>query len=120
MYALALTPQDAAAGFAGPGSHVDVLASLKINNKLHSMPILVDMQILAVDTKTAYDSKGAFSSKVMVALAVTQEQALLLTLALQRGCHLQLLLRNPQKPTDPSYDIKKIIKLLQDENIELP
>jgi pilus assembly protein CpaB len=116
MYAIALSPQDAAAGFAGPGSHVDVLASLKINNKYLTMPILVDMQILAIDTKTAYNAAGAFSSMGMVSLAVTQEQALLLSLAKQRGCHLQLLLRNPSKPIDPTYDIKKIIKLLQDDS----
>jgi pilus assembly protein CpaB len=116
MYTLSLTPQDAAAGFAGPGAHVDVLGTLKINNKIISMPVLVDMQILAVDTKTAYDQKGAFASMGMVSLAVTQEQALLLSLASQRGCHLRLLLRNPLKPIDPSYDIKKIIKLLQDDS----
>jgi Flp pilus assembly protein CpaB len=117
MYTLSLTPQDAAAGFAGPGAHVDVLATLKINNKIMSLPILVDMQILAVDTKTAYDAgKGAFASMGMVSLAVTQEQALLLSLASQRGCHMRLLLRNPSKPIDPTYDIKRIIKLLQDDN----
>jgi hypothetical protein len=50
-----------------------------------------------------------------VSFAVTQEEALLLQLAQRRDCHLSLLLRHPGKPVDPSYDIKKIKKLLEDD-----
>jgi pilus assembly protein CpaB len=116
MVSLPMSPQDAAGGFVGPGAHVDVLAAMKVNNKLMAFPILVDMQILAVDTKTAYNNTGAFASMGMISLAVTQEQALLISLAKQRGCHLSLLLRNPEKPIDPTYDMKKIIKILQDDS----
>ena len=50
-----------------------------------------------------------------MSFAVTQEQALLLSLAKSRGCHLELLLRHPGKPLDKEYDIKKIKQLLEDQ-----
>lgn len=116
MVSMPIGLSSAAAGFVGPGAHVDVLATLSIKNRLNAFPILVDMQILAVDTKTSYETKGAFQNMSMVSLAVTQEQALLLALAKQRGCHLELLLRNPNKAIDPKYDIKQITKILQDDS----
>jgi hypothetical protein len=51
-----------------------------------------------------------------VSLAVTQEQALLLSMAKERGCRLELLLRNPQKPLDTKYDINRVKKIIQDES----
>lgn len=114
MVSLPMNIVHAAAGFVGPGSHVDILASLHLKNRLIAFPLLIDMQILAVDTKTQYDEKGAFKSLSSVSLAVTQEQALLLALAKERGCKMELLLRHPSKPVDPTYDIKKVLKLMQD------
>lgn len=35
-------------------------------------------------------------------------------MAKQRGCHLELLLRNPSKPVDLNYDMHKVIKLLEE------
>ena len=117
MISFPVAPGQAAAGFIGPGSKVDVLAVLKIKNKLTSFPLLVDMHILAVDQHTAYDTKtGTFPNMSSVSLAVSQEQAMLLQMAKQRGCNLELLLRHPNKPVDPKYNMKKVMEILQDDS----
>lgn len=116
MTSLPMNVTNGVAGFVGPGSKVDVLATLKLGNKLEAFPLLIDMLVLAVDTHTSYDTqKGVFPNMSTVSFAVTQEEALLLRLAQQRNCHLSLLLRHPGKPVDPNYDIKKIKKLLEDD-----
>jgi Flp pilus assembly protein CpaB len=117
MASLPMTAMNGAAGFIGPGTKVDVLATVKLGNKTEAFPLLIDMLVLAVDTNTSYDTSkaGVFPNMSTVSFAVTQEEALLLSLAKKRDCHLELLLRNPSKPVDPSYDIKKIKKLLEDE-----
>jgi pilus assembly protein CpaB len=116
MASLPMNVTNGVAGFVGPGSKVDVLASVKLGNKLEAFPLLIDMLVLAVDTHTSYDNqKGVFPNMSTVSFAVTQEEALLLQLAQRRDCHLSLLLRHPGKPVDPSYDIKKIKKLLEDD-----
>jgi Flp pilus assembly protein CpaB len=115
MVALQMSVANSAAGFVGPGSKVDVLATLRLGNTIKALPLLVDMHVLAIDTHTSYDTKnGAFPNMSMVSFAVTQEQALLLALAKQRGCHLELLLRHPNKPLDLNYDIKKVKRMLED------
>ena len=116
MVSLAVNPSHAAAGFAGPGSHVDILCALKIKDKLYTFPLLVDMQILTVDTHTSYEKNGVFPNMNMISLAVTQEQALVLQMAKQRGCQLEILLRHPNKPIDPKYDMAKVKKILQDDS----
>ena len=105
------------AGFVTPGAKVDVLATLRLGNQLKAFPLLVDMLVLAVDnhTDTVSTKNGTFPSLSSVSFAATQEQALLMALAKLRGCHLELLLRHPDKPIDPGYDIKKVIAMLQDE-----
>src|SRR5262245_7560590 len=86
MISLQMSAQNAAGGFVGPGSKVDVLAGMRLDNTLETFPLLVDMLVLAVNQHTDYTQKGVFPDTSMVSLAVTQEQALLLTLAKQRGC----------------------------------
>ncbi len=113
MCALAVAAVDAAAGFVGPGSKIDVLARLQMDNTTEVFPLLIDMLVLAVNTHTSYEKSGVFPDVSMVSLAVTQEEALLLELAKQRGCHMSLLLRHDGKPLDPNYDMKKIKKLLE-------
>lgn len=116
MASLPMNVTNGVAGFVGPGSKVDVLATVKLGNKLEAFPLMIDMLVLAVDTHTSYDTKqGVFPNMSTISFAVTQEEALLLQLAQRRDCHLSLLLRHPGKPTDPTYDIKKITKLLQDD-----
>src|SRR5437879_5882194 len=48
MATLPINLGEAVAGFVGPGSKVDVLASVKLENNLIVLPILVDMLVLAV------------------------------------------------------------------------
>ena len=119
MVSMPVSVSTAVAGFVGPGSKVDVLATLRLGNQLRAFPLLVDMLVLAVDQHVSYDTakgdSGVFPSMSNVSFAATQEQALLLALAQQRGCHMQLLLRHPGKPLDKDYDIKKIKQLLEDQ-----
>jgi Flp pilus assembly protein CpaB len=116
MISLPVSAGAAAAGFIGPGSKVDVLATLQVGKLIRAFPLLVDMHVLAVDTHTEYDKKGVFPTINNVSLAVSQEQALLLALAKQRGCRLELLLRHPNKPVDPNYNISKVKLLLSEES----
>jgi Flp pilus assembly protein CpaB len=104
------------ADFIGPGSRVDILAVLKIKNTLTAFPILVDMQILAVaQHNTSYETmQGVFPNMISVSLAVSQEEAMLLQMAKQRGCHLQLL-KHPNKRIDAKYDIAKVKQLLMED-----
>jgi len=121
MVSMPITVSTGVGGFVGPGSKVDVLATLRIGNRLRAFPLLVDMLVLAVDTHVTFESgkggngSGVFPNMNNVTFATTQEQALLLALAKQRGCHLELLLRYPGKVKDKDYDINKIKKLLEDE-----
>jgi Flp pilus assembly protein CpaB len=116
LYSLGMSARDAAGGFVGPGSKVDVIGSLQLTNKLETFPLLVDMHVVAVNQAVAYDgNKPHFADMSMVSLAVDQEEALLLSLAEKRGCTMKLLLRHEGKPKDASYDIKKIRKLLEDD-----
>jgi Flp pilus assembly protein CpaB len=119
MVSMPVSVSNAVAGFVVPGSKVDVLATLRLGNKLRAFPILVDMLVLAVDQHVSLDTtkngSGVFPNMSNVSFAATQEQALLLALAKHRGCHLELLLRHPGKRLDEEYDIKKVKKLLEDE-----
>ncbi|MDB5307632.1 MAG: cpaB [Gemmataceae bacterium] len=119
MVSLPIGVGSAVAGFVGPGSRVDILASFRLQSKITAMPVLVNMLVLAVDTSTAYPQNGAaFANLSMVSFAVDRKQALLIKLAQARGCDLSLLLRNPDdkvNDNDKIYDIDKVIKQLQDE-----
>jgi Flp pilus assembly protein CpaB len=99
------------AGFVGPGSKVDVLGTVRQGNKIVAFPLLVDMLVLAVDTQLIYNRDGT-PGPTMISLGVTQEQALLLTLAKQRGCTFEILLRHPDKPLDQNYDLETVRKYL--------
>jgi hypothetical protein len=75
------------------------------------------MLVVAVDTQTTYNQAGTFPSLNTVSFAVKEKEALLLSLAKQRGCTLELLLRHPSKSSDSDarYNIDEVIKLLSDE-----
>jgi Flp pilus assembly protein CpaB len=105
-------------GWVEPGNRVNILATLRMGSKLYAFPLLVDVLVLAVDTLTSYDWKG-LPSPTMVSFAVTEKQALVLALAKNRGCTLELMLRHPSRgaETDKDYDIDKLIKLLNDERV---
>jgi pilus assembly protein CpaB len=103
-------------GYVGPGSRVDILATVRRGKKLYAFPLLINIGVLAVDTPTVDNNKGIFPLPT-VTFAATETQALLVSLAKDHGCHLDLRSRNPSRPpeSDKDYDIKKVIKMLSDE-----
>jgi len=107
---------NAAAGFVGPGSRVNVNATLRLGNKLYAFPLLVNMLVVAVDTNTVGSKDGTYPTMNTVSFAVKEKEALLLSLAKSRGCAIELLLRHPSKnsESDRTYNIDEVIKLLQD------
>jgi hypothetical protein len=109
----------AAGGFVGPGSRVDVLATVRLGQKLHAFPLLVNMLVLAVDQTTTYDKNGVFPQLTGVSFAVTDQDTMLLELAKGRGASLSLRLRNTNKKAETPEQIGKITKdaldLLKDE-----
>jgi Flp pilus assembly protein CpaB len=119
MVAMPVNVGQAVAGFVGPGSRVDVLATVRLTNKLHAFPLLTNMQVLAVDTVTTYDKNGVFPQLNSVSFAVKDKQALLIKMAEARGCSLSLKLRHTNKPAETEEEINRLIKeaedLLRDE-----
>lgn len=119
MVSLQVGVGQAAAGFVGPGSRVDVLATLRLTNKLYSFPLLVNMLVVAVNTQTTIDAGhgGAFPNLSMVSFAVKEKEALVLSLAKTRGCSLELLLRHPETsdPNEKNDKLEDVVKLLSDE-----
>jgi Flp pilus assembly protein CpaB len=109
----------ATAEFVGPGSRVNVLATVRSGNKLRTFPLLANMLVVAVDMGVSHDTKGVLPnlSMGMVSFCLTEKQALLLSLAKSRGYTLELVLRDPTKSeeADKDYDIDKVIKMLSDE-----
>ncbi len=120
MVTMPINIHGAVAGFVGPGSRVDVLASLKLGSEVRAFPLLVNVLVLAVDRHASYDTAsnkggGVFTEVSSVSFAVTQEQALVLKMAEHRGCYLSLLLRNPNKKGPDNYNIEEVKKMLQAE-----
>jgi Flp pilus assembly protein CpaB len=103
--------------FAVPGSKVNIIASMRFENKnkFYAFPLLVSVLVLAKDA-TEWEP-GFKGSGVTVSFAVTEKQALALALAKERGCSLEIMLRNPNSDTDRdrNYDIDSVIKLLAND-----
>jgi Flp pilus assembly protein CpaB len=117
MVSLPLGVGQAAAGFVGPGSRVNVLATIRLSNKLHAFPLLVNMLVIAVDTNTTYKDGGVFPTLSMVSFAVKEKEALVLSLARTRGCSLELMLRHPEtsNSNETNEKLDEVIKLLTDD-----
>jgi len=117
MVSLPINLHNAVAGFVLPGSKVDVLGSVTLNNKVRVMPILVNMLVLAVDSATQRpDKSGSFQNVGTVSFAVDRKQALLIQLARARHCEMTLLLRNQDDTVnelEQGYQIDEVVKLLQ-------
>ncbi len=119
MVSLQVGADKAAAGFVGPGSRVNVLATLRLGNKLQAFPLLVNMLVVAVDNNVGYakEGNGSFPTMSTVSFAVKGKEALLLSLAKSRGCTIELLLRNQTRNTedDKKYNMEEVISLLSNE-----
>ncbi len=121
MVSMPVTVGQAAAGFVGPGSRVNVLATLRLTKTLYSFRLLSNMLVVAVNTKTTIDpgNGGAFPNMNMVSFAVKEKEAMVLSLARTRGCTLELFLRHPETSSqDEKNDkLEDVIKLLSDDRI---
>lgn len=116
MISLQISLGNAASGFVGPGSRVDILATARLSGRTIAFPLLVNMLIVAVDNQVAYSREGTFANLNTVSFAVDRKQALLLALAKSRGCTMELLLRHPEdKREEEKYKIDDVLKMLQDE-----
>ena len=105
IMSLPMTAGKAAGGFVGPGSRVDIVASVMEGTKREVLTLLPDMHVLAVDGKQDLTEQTTFPEMRMVSFAVEQKQALLIALANQRNANLELLLRHPDAPKrDYNYD----------------
>jgi Flp pilus assembly protein CpaB len=60
MSTVQLAAHQAVAGFVGPGSRVDVLATVRLGERVIALPIMVDMLVLAVNTETTYSKEGVY------------------------------------------------------------
>jgi len=84
------------AGFIFPGSHVDVLVTLKTENTAASTEtrtVLQDVQVLSTGTKMDPDPNGKPENVGVVTLLVTPEQSEKLALAQNQG-DIHFVLRN--------------------------
>lgn len=102
----------AAGGFVGPGSRVDIVASVMEGTKREVLTLLPDMHVLAVDGHQDLTLQQTFPEMRMVSFSVDQKQALLIALANQRNANLELLLRHPDAPKR-EYNYDKTLSTLK-------
>ncbi|MBA4191059.1 MAG: hypothetical protein C0467_23995 [Planctomycetaceae bacterium] len=95
-------------GYVGPGSRVDIIAVSGEGKKREVFTLLPDMNVFAVREQQDPTAKTGFLDVTMVSFAVTEKQALLITLATEHDCYLELLLRHPDAPKR-EYDIDKTL-----------
>ena len=95
-----------------PGSKIDVIAHMRINNQLKAFPILVDRVVVAIDTQERVN--GTRLIVIFVSLNTTQKGALALELAKLRGGYLEVRLCQLGKPIDPTYDIDAVLNQLME------
>jgi Flp pilus assembly protein CpaB len=100
------------AGFIGPGSKVDVVASTWHDNRFVAIPVLADVLVVAVETRGA--PGGGAPEALTVSCAVTRDQSTLLALARERGCTLSPILLAPGKQLEREFDAKAAEALLRE------
>jgi Flp pilus assembly protein CpaB len=120
MVSVAVNIEQAVSGFVGPGSRVDILASVKKGEKMTAFPMLVNMLVVAVNREVQIpQGNGTFDTVSTISLAVDREQALLIHLSKQRQVLLSLVLRSQnKKPVDEKWVVADVIKLLEGDNVE--
>jgi Flp pilus assembly protein CpaB len=100
-----------AAGFVVPGSRVDIITTMKRGNRVEAFKLLDDVLVLAVDSHLPYPPDWS----CVLSFAVDEQMAMLVALAKQAGCKMEVLLRAPGKPATTTADeYKKRAKLLQE------
>jgi pilus assembly protein CpaB len=98
------------AGFIFPGSHVDVLVTLRTDNNANSSEthtVLQNVQVLSAGTRTDPDPNGKPENVSVVTLLVSPEQSEKLALAQNQGT-IHFVLRNGAdsvKPDVPPVDL---------------
>lgn len=117
IMSLPMTAGKVAGGFVGPGSRVDIVASVMEGTKREVLTLLPDMHVLAVDGHQDLTVAQTFPEMRMVSFAVEQKQALLLALANQRNANLELLLRHPDAPKR-EYNYDKVLATLKNLGTE--
>ena len=87
------------AGFAKPGTLVDVLVTgyAPDSRKLQTSTVLQNIRVLAAGSQLEHDASSGSREAHVVTLLVSPEEAEKLTLATQEG-HIQLIIRNPHDP----------------------
>ncbi len=88
------------AGFIFPGSHVDVLVTLKPENTTETRTVLQNVQVLSTGTKIDPDPNGKPENVGVVTLLVTPEQSEKLALAQNQGT-IHFVLRNGADSASP-------------------
>src|SRR6266403_3369565 len=88
------------AGFIFPGSHVDVLVTLKPENTTETRTVLQNVQVLSTGTKIDPDPNGKPENVGVVTLLVTPEQSEKLALAQNQGT-THFVLRNGGDSASP-------------------
>ena len=111
---------DAVGGFARPGSKVDVMYLERTQSgRSRSVMILRDMLILAVNMvdRIPEGAQKAIPQVESVSLAVTDKQAVLLSLLEERG-RLKLMLRGPNSAPDKPEELPDWIKELVEGELD--
>ena len=122
LYAIPADPISAAGGFALPGSHVDILASITLRtndnrNNTKVIPLLTDMLVIAVDTRTD-NAEGTASSQTLsrVTLAADAREMVLLQKAMTRNAIMKLSLRGETNPVIwPEIAYEEKLAMLDDK-----
>jgi hypothetical protein len=109
-----LTPMPGSSVWVGPGSRVDILATVRVGNKLRAFPSLVNVLVVGDNTVSVERGEGYFDLFPYCSFALDEKQVRVVELAKTRGCSLSMMLRHPNKATDDGYDIDEVMKLLAD------
>jgi Flp pilus assembly protein CpaB len=109
--AIRVQPDSMVAGFVIPRSHVDVMCTVRTNDGSTTYTILENMEILAVDTKSAREGEAAAVVGTTVTLAASPEDCNLLKMAAGTGV-LDLALRGigDDKSTKPQAVTQKFLE----------
>ncbi|MFN2581498.1 MAG: Flp pilus assembly protein CpaB [Candidatus Dormibacteria bacterium] len=102
------------AGFAGPGTHVDVLATVRKSGDAVSRVLLSNIPVLTTGTRAEQEQKRDDKISV-VTLIVTPAQAERIALASAEGS-LTLMLRNPLDETNPTTPGAALAALIGGDN----